>query len=139
MTKSRNTISDNKIRLDKWLWAARFYKTRNIAKEAIDGGKVHLNGKRCKPGKEPRIGDELRLRIGWDEKTIVVRELNDKRQKAELAQLLYEETTDSVTLRETNAEQRRALRGATPRPERRPDKKQRRDIMKQKSDFGFEN
>ena len=131
--------SDSKIRLDKWLWAARFYKTRNIAKEAIDGGKVHLNGSRCKPGKEPKVGDELRLRTGWDEKTVIVRALSDKRQKADIAQQLYEETTDSIARREASAEQRKALRGATPRPERRPDKKQRRDIMKQKADFGFDD
>ena len=131
---SQKSKSD-KIRLDKWLWAARFYKTRNIAKEAIDGGKVHINGQRCKPGKEPKIGDELRLRTGWDEKTVIVRELTDKRQKAELAQQLYEETVESIKAREMSAEQRKALRGATPRPEKRPDKKQRRDIMKHKSDF----
>ena len=134
-----NNKPDSKIRLDKWLWAARFYKTRNIAKEAIDGGKVHLNGSRCKPGKEPKVGDELRLRVGWDEKTVIVRALSDKRQKAEVAQQLYEETANSIAHREASAEQRKALRGATPRPERRPDKKQRRDIMKQKADFGFDD
>ncbi|AMO58746.1 tRNA synthetase RNA-binding protein [Endozoicomonas montiporae] len=142
MSQSRNKSdhqSDSKIRLDKWLWAARFYKTRNIAKEAIDGGKVHLNGSRCKPGKEPKVGDELRLRVGWDEKTVIVRALSDKRQKAEVAQQLYEETSNSIARREASAEQRKALRGATPRPERRPDKKQRRDIMKQKADFGFDD
>ncbi|MRI35109.1 RNA-binding protein [Endozoicomonas sp. OPT23] len=131
---SQKSKSD-KIRLDKWLWAARFYKTRNIAKEAIDGGKVHLNGQRCKPGKEPKVGDELKVRVGWDEKIILIKELSDKRQKAELAQQLYEETADSIKAREMSAEQRRSLRGATPRPEKRPDKKQRRDIMKHKSDF----
>ena len=134
-----NNKPDSKIRLDKWLWAARFYKTRNIAKEAIDGGKVHLNGSRCKPGKEPKVGDELRLRVGWDEKTVIVRALSDKRQKAEIAQQLYEETANSIARREASAEQRKTLRGATPRPERRPDKKQRRDIMKQKADFGFDD
>lgn len=134
-----NNKPDSKIRLDKWLWAARFYKTRNLAKEAIDGGKVHLNGSRCKPGKEPKVGDELRLRVGWDEKTVIVRALSDKRQKAEIAQQLYEETANSIARREASAEQRKALRGATPRPERRPDKKQRRDIMKQKADFGFDD
>ena len=142
MSQSSNKLnkeSANKIRLDKWLWAARFYKTRNIAKEAIDGGKVHLNGSRCKPGKEPKVGDELRLRVGWDEKTVIVRVLSDKRQKAEVAQQLYEETANSIARREASAEQRKALRGATPRPERRPDKKQRRDIMKQKADFGFDD
>jgi ribosome-associated heat shock protein Hsp15 len=134
MTQAKKNQSE-KIRLDKWLWAARFYKTRNIAKEAIDGGKVHLNGQRCKPGKEPKVGDMLKLRTGWDEKVVIVRELSDKRQKAELAQQLYEETSESIQARETSAEQRKAMRGATPRPERRPDKKQRRDIMKQKTYF----
>lgn len=138
MSHSRNNVSDSKVRLDKWLWAARFYKTRNIAREAIAGGKVHLNGSRCKPGKEPRVGDELRVRVGWDEKTVIVRELYDKRQNAELAQKLYEETPESIARREANTEQRKALRGATPRPGRRPDKKQRRDIMRHKSDFGIE-
>ena len=131
-----NRKPSDKIRLDKWLWAARFYKTRSIAKDAIDGGKVHLNGQRCKPGKEPRVGDEIRLRTGWDEKTVIVRELYDKRQKAELAQKLYEETPESINAREASAEQRKAMRGATPRPERRPDKKQRRDIMRHKADLG---
>ena len=138
MSHSRKNPPDNKVRLDKWLWAARFYKTRNIAREAIDGGKVHLNGSRCKPGKEPKIGDELRVRVGWDEKTVIVRELCDKRQKAELAQKLYEETPESIARRKADTEQRKALRGATPRPERRPDKKQRREIMRHKSNFGFE-
>lgn len=124
-----------KVRLDKWLWAARFYKTRAIAKEAIDGGKVHLNGQRCKPGKEPKVGDELKLRVGWDEKIVIVKEVFDKRQKAELAQQLYEETPASIKSREGAAENRKALRGATPRPEHRPDKKQRRDIMKHKTSY----
>ncbi|MGB1271258.1 MAG: ribosome-associated heat shock protein Hsp15 [Endozoicomonas sp.] len=124
--------SSDKVRLDKWLWAARFYKTRSIAKEAIDGGKVHLNGQRCKPGKEPKPGDTIRLRAGWDERTVIVRELSDKRQKAELAQQLYEETPESLQARADAAENRKALRGTTPRPEHRPDKKQRREIMKHK-------
>ena len=124
-----------KVRLDKWLWAARFYKTRAIAKEAIDGGKVHLNGQRCKPGKEPKVGDQLKIRVGWDEKVIIVKDIYDKRQKAELAQQLYEETSESLKAREEAAENRKALRGATPRPEHRPDKKQRRDIMRHKANF----
>ncbi|WP_062270184.1 ribosome-associated heat shock protein Hsp15 [Endozoicomonas arenosclerae] len=136
MNQDKQKKSD-KVRLDKWLWAARFYKTRNIAKEAIEGGKVHLNGQRCKPGKEPKVGDELKLRTGWDERVVIVRELSDKRQKAELAQQLYEETAASLESREKAAEQRKAMRGTmAPRPDRRPDKKQRRDILKQKSHLG---
>ncbi|WP_299730251.1 S4 domain-containing protein [uncultured Endozoicomonas sp.] len=127
--------NNDKIRLDKWLWAARFYKTRSIAKEAIDGGKVHLNGQRCKPGKEPKVGDVVKLRTGWDERIVLVAALSDKRQKAELAQQLYAETEESIKAREKAAENRKALRGATPRPDHRPDKKQRREIMKHKADY----
>lgn len=127
--------NSEKIRLDKWLWAARFYKTRNIAKEAIDGGKVHLNGQRCKPGKEPKEGDVIKLRAGWDERIVVVKALSDKRQKAELAQQLYEETTESIQAREESAENRKALRGAMPRPDHRPDKKQRRELLRHKADY----
>ncbi|MFK0570637.1 ribosome-associated heat shock protein Hsp15 [Endozoicomonas sp.] len=127
--------NSEKIRLDKWLWAARFYKTRGIAREAVDGGKVHLNGQRCKPGKEPREGDVIKLRTGWDERVVVVKALSDKRQKAELAQQLYEETPESIQAREEAAENRKALRGAMPRPDHRPDKKQRRELMKHKADY----
>ena len=127
--------NSEKIRLDKWLWAARFYKTRNIAKEAIDGGKVHLNGQRCKPGKEPKVGDTIKLRTGWDERTVLVKALSTKRQQAELAKQLYEETTQSLQAREAAAAQRKALRGAQPKPEQRPDKKQRRELLKHKADF----
>lgn len=127
--------NSEKIRLDKWLWAARFYKTRNIAKEAIDGGKVHLNGQRCKPGKAPRIGDVIKLRAGWDERVVIVKELNDKRQKAGLAQQLYEETPESLQAREEAAVNRKLLKGAMPRPDRRPDKKQRRKILEHKADY----
>lgn len=127
--------NSEKIRLDKWLWAARFYKTRGIAKEAVDGGKVHLNGQRCKPGKEPRVGDVIKLRAGWDERIVVVKALSEKRQKAELAQQLYEETAESLQAREEAAENRKALGGAMPRPAHRPDKKQRREILKHKADY----
>ena len=126
------SMSSEKVRLDKWLWAARFYKTRSIAKEAIDGGKVHLNGQRCKPGKEPKVGDTIKLRAGWDEKTVIVQAVTDKRQKAELAQQLYQETEESVALREKAALERKAMRGATPRPEHKPDKKERRKLRELK-------
>lgn len=71
---------DDKVRLDKWLWAARFYKTRALAKAAIESGKVHCRGERCKPGKEPRVGDEFVLRTGFDERTVVVKALSDVRR-----------------------------------------------------------
>ncbi|PJE78734.1 Heat shock protein 15 [invertebrate metagenome] len=125
----KKTLSD-KIRLDKWLWAARFYKTRALAKEAIDGGKVRLNDLPCKPGKEPKIGDIIRLRAGWDEKVVIVQALSDKRQKAELAQQLYTETPESIKLREAAIQARKTGSGMVPHPDRRPDKKQRRELRK---------
>jgi ribosome-associated heat shock protein Hsp15 len=118
---------DGKVRLDKWLWAARFYKTRALAKEAIEGGKVHHRGERCKPGKEPRVGDEYVIRTGFDERTVVVRALSVVRRGAPEAQLLYEETAESRTRREDAAALRKA--GALGiQTDGRPTKKQRRQI-----------
>ncbi len=87
---------DDKVRLDKWLWAARFFKTRALAKAAIESGKVHCRGERCKPGKEPRPGDEFQIRMGFDERTIVVEALSTVRRGAPEAQTLYSETPDSI-------------------------------------------
>ncbi|WP_367598597.1 RNA-binding S4 domain-containing protein [Pseudomonas fulva] len=118
---------DDKVRLDKWLWAARFYKTRALAKAAIESGKVHCRGERCKPGKEPRVGDEFVLRTGFDERTVVVKALSAVRRGAPEAQALYEETEESVRRREQAAALRKA--GATGvTTDGRPTKKQRRQI-----------
>ena len=118
---------DDKIRLDKWLWAARFFKTRALAKEAIEGGKVHCQGERCKPGKEPKVGDELSIRQGFDERRIKVEALSAVRRGAAEAQALYTETPDSVLKRENAAAQRKAgALGMT--TDGRPSKKQRRQI-----------
>ena len=114
-------------RIDKWLWAARFYRTRGKAKEAIDGGKVHINGIRAKPSKELNIGDMLELTQGWDEKTVVVKALSDERRSAQMAQELYAETAASLAKREHIAEQRKAA-GDQVRSEGRPSKKNRRLI-----------
>lgn len=92
---------EEKVRLDKWLWAARFFKTRALAKAAIESGKVHHRGERCKPGKEPRVGDELQIRAGFDEKTVVVQALSVVRRGAPEAQALYTETEASIAKRET--------------------------------------
>lgn len=119
---------DDKVRLDKWLWAARFYKTRSLAKEAIDGGKVHCRGERCKPGKEPKVGEEYVIRTGFDERTVVVKALSMVRRGAPEAQLLYEETTDSVKRREDASAMRKA--GALGvQTDGRPTKKQRRQLF----------
>ncbi|MBF7730068.1 RNA-binding S4 domain-containing protein [Pseudomonas sp. N040] len=119
--------SEDKVRLDKWLWAARFYKTRALAKEAIEGGKVHCRGERCKPGKEPRIGDEYLIRQGFEERSVVVLALSVVRRGAAQAQLLYAETADSLSRREAAAALRKA--GALGlQTDGRPSKKQRRQI-----------
>ncbi|QBF24155.1 RNA-binding protein [Pseudomonas tructae] len=118
---------DDKVRLDKWLWAARFYKTRALAKAAIESGKVHCRGERCKPGKEPRVGDEFVLRTGFDERTVVVRALSVVRRGAPQAQALYEETAESIERREKAAALRKAGElGVT--TDGRPTKKQRRQL-----------
>ncbi|MEX2469917.1 MAG: ribosome-associated heat shock protein Hsp15 [Pseudohongiellaceae bacterium] len=118
-----------RVRLDKWLWAARFYKTRSLAKQAIEGGKVQCEGQRSKPGKEIEVGTTLTLRQGFDEKTLVVRALSEQRRGAPEAQKLYEETQESRTRREELAAQRKAqpTHWATPG---KPTKKQRRDLQR---------
>lgn len=118
---------DDKVRLDKWLWAARFFKTRGLAKAAIESGKVHWRGERCKPGKEPRIGDEFQIRAGFDERTVVVQALSTVRRGAPEAQALYAETAESIAKRENAAAMRKAG-GIGISTEGRPTKKQRRQL-----------
>lgn len=118
------------VRLDKWLWAARFYKTRTLAKEMIDGGKVHYNGQRSKPNKIVEVGATLKVRQGSDEKEIVVLALSTQRRGAPEAQLLYRETKQSIANREKLAMARKMNALSMPHPDRRPDKKERRDLLK---------
>ena len=130
MTEAKDSKAAHQaVRLDKWLWAARFFKTRAKAKEAIDGGKVHVNGGRGKPSKDVQIGDEMQVRQGWDEKTIVVTGLSDQRRGAPEAARLYAETEASIKKRETLADQRRAA-GSLVSPAHRPSKRDRRQIHK---------
>jgi ribosome-associated heat shock protein Hsp15 len=121
-------MSDERVRLDKWLWAARFFRTRSMAKDAIDGGKVHYNGTRCKVSKDVEIGATLQIRQGQDEKTVVVKALSVQRRGAPEAQLLYEETSDSVAEREKLGQQRRLTQDMMQPPAGRPDKRDRRHI-----------
>jgi ribosome-associated heat shock protein Hsp15 len=123
----RDTPTD-KLRLDKWLWAARFFKTRSLAKAAIEGGKVRLDGQRVKVSKEISVGDTLQVRQGWDEKVVVVQALSDQRRGAPEAQALYRETEESLDKREAEAAARKAAGGMIERPAHRPTKKQRRQI-----------
>ncbi|KGD79525.1 ribosome-associated heat shock protein Hsp15 [Tatumella morbirosei] len=118
------------VRLDKWLWAARFYKTRAIAREMIEGGKVHYNGQRAKPGKHVEMDAQLILRQGNDQRTVIVTGISDRRGSATDAQLLYRETPESIEKREAQALARKQFALTMPHPDRRPDKKERRHLIK---------
>jgi ribosome-associated heat shock protein Hsp15 len=120
------------MRVDKWLWAARFFKTRSISKAAIEGGKVHHNSERVKVSKEIRVGMELTIQQGFERKTIVIKALSAIRGAAPIAQQLYAETEVSIARRELLATQRKLHNLA--RPEHRPSKKDRRQISKFKQD-----
>ncbi|GAA0343676.1 ribosome-associated heat shock protein Hsp15 [Bowmanella denitrificans] len=118
------------VRLDKWLWAARFFKTRALAREMVQGGKVQYNGQRSKPSKTVELGACIKVPQGHDIKEVIVLEVHDKRRAAPLAQAMYEETQASLTAREANAQARQAGALYNPKPEHKPDKKQRRDIIR---------
>lgn len=134
MTHSQSHSDKIAVRLDKWLWAARFYKTRSLARDMIDGGKVHYNGQRSKPSKIVEIGATIRLRQGSDSKEIRILALAEKRGPANYAATLYEESAQSISIREETALLRKASALAMPNPERRPTKKERRDLLKFKHD-----
>ena len=118
------------VRLDKWLWAARFYKTRALAREMIEGGKVHYNGQRSKPSKIVELNATLTLRQGNDERTVIIKAITEHRRPAAEAVEMYEETAESVAKREKMALARKMNALTMPHPDRRPDKKERRDLMK---------
>jgi ribosome-associated heat shock protein Hsp15 len=126
-------MTDQPVRFDKWLWAARFFKTRALAKQAIEGGKVHYNNARAKVSKMVEVGATLTIRQGWDEKTVLIKALSSQRRGADVASLLYEETPDSISKRTLNTEQRKLQRDALAAPEHRPNKKQRRQIVRFKN------
>ena len=126
----KTTLDENGVRLDKWLWATRFYKTRALAREMVEGGKVHYNGQRSKPSKLVEINAEIRLRQGNDEKTVVVLSLTSQRKGASEAQKMYQETAESITKREQIAQARKLNALTMPHPDRRPDKKERRHLMR---------
>ena len=125
-----STQSIDKVRLDKWLWAARFFKTRSLATAAVNGAKVHLNQQRTKPAKEVCVDDTLTIRIGYTERTVVVQALSKQRRPAKEAVLLYEETPESIKEREQAADLRRQS-GELRQPRMgRPTKKERRTIRR---------
>lgn len=126
--KAVSAPPSDSMRIDKWLWAARFFKTRSIAKAAIEGGKVHHQGERVKVSKEIRVGMELTIQQGFEKKTVVINALSAQRGGAPQAQLLYSETEQSIARRELIGAQRKLNNMAA--PEHRPSKKDRREIHK---------
>ena len=122
--------TNDSVRLDKWLWAARFFKTRALAREAVQAGKVHYNGQRSKPGKSVELGAMIRVPAGYDLRDVEVLEIFDKRRAAPLAQKMYRETAPSMLKRQENAEARKAQAFHNPHPDQRPDKKQRRQLIR---------
>jgi ribosome-associated heat shock protein Hsp15 len=119
---------ENKTRLDRWLWAARFYKTRALASAAISGGKVHLMGQRVKSSRSVKVGDCFEIIRGVERFEVIVQQLGDKRGSAQIAQLLYLETEASKVLREHQLQQRKLAALARPQSDHKPNKQERRKI-----------
>lgn len=115
-----------RVRIDKWLWAARFFKTRRLAAEAVEGGKVHVDGARIKPSRALRGGERLEIRRGHERLEVEVLALSDRRGPASVAQALYRETAESLAARTAAAEQRRLAAVVSPESAGRPDKRARR-------------
>ena len=132
MTDSEH--DNSKVRVDKWLWAARFFKTRSMAKAAIEGGKVLLAGQKVKVSREVAPGDMLRIRQGWDEREVKVIATSEQRRAAPIAQTLYEETDASVERRARAAEARKAA-GTLARPSQRPGKHERKALERLRKQF----
>jgi ribosome-associated heat shock protein Hsp15 len=122
----------SEVRADVWLWAARMYKTRSLAKQAIDGGKVDVNGAGCKPSKAVHVGDTVRLTRGEERLELEILALSEQRGPASAAQLLYRETEASRTAREQAHELRRLSGAGLNRPPTRPNKQERRELRRLK-------
>lgn len=131
-----DTKTVESIRLDKWLWAARFFKTRPLATQAVSGGKVHLNGNRVKPGKTVQVGDALSIQQGAYTFEVNVQGINEKRRPASEAQLLYEESESSRNARKQLAEMQRLAAVGLQSPRRKPDKHERGKIVRFKRKQG---
>jgi len=122
------------VRADVWLWAARFFRTRSLAKQAIEGGKIDVNGSGCKPAKALHVGDRLQIGRGEERLEVVVLTLSEKRGPAPLAQALYRETDESLAAREAAQAQRKLGAAGLLRPPSRPDKQARRLIQRFKDE-----
>jgi len=117
------------LRIDVWLWAARFFKTRSLARQAVEGGKVQVNGQGCKPSRQVHVEDRLHIARAEEKFEVIVRELSDRRGPAPEAQTLYRETEESYTARHEARELRRAANAGFQAPRSKPDKRARRLIQ----------
>lgn len=129
MKNTKKAVVSESVRIDKWLWAARFFKTRAIAKDMVQSGKVQYNGQKCKASKTVEVGATVVFPAGYDSKEVIIEELSEHRRSAPLAQLMYQETEASLEQREKNTQARKLSAFHSPRPDSRPDKKQRRKII----------
>jgi len=129
MKNTKKAVVSESVRIDKWLWAARFFKTRAIAKDMVQSGKVQYNGQKCKASKTVEVGATVVFPAGYDSKEVIIEELSEHRRSAPLAQLMYQETEASLEQREKNTQARKLSVFHSPRPDSRPDKKQRRKII----------
>mgnify|MGYP001819068477 FL=1 len=120
------------VRIDKWLWAARFFKTRSLAAQAVSGGKVQLNGLRVKPARPVKPGDALKIHKSGFEYQVQIMGISERRGPAAVAQTLYQESEESVRRREALREQHRLAGASAPHPQHRPDKKARRQLRDMK-------
>ncbi|MEO0971754.1 MAG: S4 domain-containing protein [Pseudomonadota bacterium] len=125
-----DTDPDARLRIDKWLWAARFFKTRSLASEAVAGGRVHVERERVKASRAIKVGDRVMVSRGSTIMEVVIKALSERRGSATQAAELYEETDESRERREREGEQRRLARQLVSAPERRPDKKERRQLAR---------
>ena len=122
-------MAAERIRIDKWLWAARFFKTRALAADAVNGGKVHLDGQRIKASRAVKVDDVYDIQRGFDRLTVVVEQLSDRRGPASVAQTLYRETEQSIARRQKEVEQRQMARMQKPVLDHRPKKRERRKLF----------
>ena len=127
-----SAVQPGAVRLDRWLWAARFFKSRAQAKKAVEAGHVELNGRRAKPAKEVMPGDALSIRRGFAKSIVMVQAVAAQRRNATFAQTLYEETQESIRARETEATARRMQRAGLAVPDKKPDRRARQAIQKLK-------
>ena len=138
MSKPEKQSAPQAVRLDKWLWAARFFKTRSLCKDAIDGGKVSYNGSKGKASRNVEVGALIGIRLGWDEKIVEIKAISEQRRGAPEAQRLYEETPESVAKRERRALENKSYGGRI-MSDHKPNKKERRDIKQLKKDIFSDN